>query len=312
METTQPGAPAATCQGPDPAPRRPGFSVPAGAWDCHAHVFGPASAYRYASDRAYTPPDAPLSAYLAMLDAVGLDRGVLVQPSVYRSDNSCLLDALAAAGGRLRGVVEIDPRELDDATAESWSALGVCGVRMNMAVAGGLPLTEMEPIADRLAEIGWHLDLIVDRVERLEEIAARLAVLPVPLVLEQMGRVKGGQRTDTPGFQLLLGLLRNGNTWVKLSHGYHISFAGPPYADTTPFARAQAEVRVDRLVWGSDWPHPMLHGPMPNDGELLDLLSSWLPDPADLRAVLVDNPANLYGPAPMDRDRDEDGRRADD
>jgi len=287
--------PAPACAGPDPSPKRPQFQMPRGACDCHAHVFGPASAYPFAAGRAYTPPDAPLPAYLGMLDAVGLDRGVLVQPSVYRTDNACLLAALAAAGKRLRGVVEIDPRGLDDATVDDWTRLGVRGVRMNMAVAGGLPLSELEGIGDRLAEIGWHLDLIVDRVERIEEIAARLHDLPVPLVVEQMGRIKGGQAVDTPGFQALLTLLDNGNTWVKLSHAYHISVAGPPYADTAPFARALAESALDRLVWGSDWPHPMLHGPMPNDGDLLDLLASWLPEPAARQAVLVDNPARLYG-----------------
>lgn len=287
--------PAPTCPGPDRNPRQAVFDLPRDSCDCHAHVFGPATRYPYAPARAYTPPDAPLGDYLAMLDALGLDRGVLVQPSVYRSDNSCLLDALSAAGGRLRGVVEIDPRTLSDTTAEAWTRLGVCGLRMNMAVAGGLPLADMEAIAARLAELGWHLDLIVDRVERLAEIAGRLRGLPVPLVVEQMGRVKGGQPLETPGFQALLSLLREGKTWVKLSHAYHISTAGPPYSDTLPFARALAETALDRIVWGSDWPHPMLDGPMPNDGELLDLLAAWLPDPLQRQAVLADNPARLYG-----------------
>lgn len=279
-------------------PRPAAFVLPKESCDCHAHVFGPAARYPYAAARAYTPPDSPLGDYLALLDAVGLDRGVLVQPSVYRSDNSCLLDALSAAGGRLRGVVEIDPRALDDATAEAWTRLGVCGVRMNMAVSGGLPLSDLEAIAARLAELGWHLDLIVDRVERIAEVADRLRTLPTPLVIEQMGRIKGGQPLETPGFRALLALLREGNTWVKLSHAYHISTAGPPYADTTPIARALAETATDRLVWGSDWPHPMLQGPMPNDGALLDLLAAWVPDLLQRQAVLVDNPARLYGFAP--------------
>jgi predicted TIM-barrel fold metal-dependent hydrolase len=169
---------------------------------------------------------------------------------------------------------------------------------MNMAVSGGLPLVELEGIAARLAELGWHHDLITDRVERMEEICNRLRALPVPLVIEQMGRVKGGQSLQSPGFLALLGLLREGNTWVKLSHAYHISSAGPPYADTITFARTLAEASIERLVWGSDWPHPMLHGPMPNDGMLVDLLAEWLPDLAQRRAVLIDNPARLYGFGP--------------
>lgn len=286
---------APTCAGPDPAPRTPREPLPPGACDCHAHVFGPSDRFAHAAGRSYTPPDAPLAAYLALLDAVGLARGVLVQPSIYGEDNDCLLDALARSGDRLRGVVVADPRRLDDDTIADWTRKGVRGVRINMVTPAGLPLDAMEGMAGRLAEVGWHLDLITDSCERLVELEQRLAALPCEVMIEQMGRIKGGQPVSTAGFQALLRLLAERKAWVKLSHAYHISTAGPPYDDTTPLARACVAAAPDRAVWGSDWPHPMLHGPMPNDGALLDLLAAWVPDATQRQAVLVDNPARLYG-----------------
>lgn len=285
----------ADCAGPDPRPRAPMHPAPRGAVDSHAHVFGPVARFPYATQRSYTPPEAPLAAYLAMLDTIGVAHGVLVQPSVYGTDNACLLDGLRQAGGRLRGVVVADPRKLDPRTVDAWTQLGVCGIRLNMAVPGGLPLQEMEPMAACLAEIGWHLDLIVDDTHRMAAVAPRLAKLRAVVCIEQMGRVKGGQPPGSPGFQGLLALLRGGKDYVKLSHAYHISTQGPPYADTTPFARALVEAAPDRLVWGSDWPHPIVHGPMPNDGELLDLLAEWAPDAGVRHRILADNGARLYG-----------------
>lgn len=292
------GGGAPTCAGPDRNPRPPRLASPAGATDCHAHVFGPSARFAYTAARAYTPPDSTVMDYLAMLDALGLARGVLAQPSVYGDDNSCLVDALEASGGRLRGIVVADPRKLSDRTVETWSRAGVCGIRLNMVVGGGLPLDEIEAMAGRLTEIGWHLDIILDTSARLAELRPRLERLHVPLMIEQMGRVKGGEPLDSPGFQALLALLRGGNSWVKLSHAYHISAGGPPYADTTRFARAIVAAAPDRAVWGSDWPHPMLDGPMPNDGTLLDLLADWVPDAGQRARVLTDNPARLYGFGP--------------
>lgn len=292
-DTAASGAP--TCAGPDPDPRKPRFAMPDQACDCHAHIFGPSSLFAMSAKRTYTPPDAPLEAYLRTLDAVGLRRGALVQPSIYGDDNSCMIDAVARSGGRLRGVVVADPRALSDAQIEDWSAKGICGVRINMVTPDGLPLDAIDGMAARLAEIGWHLDIITDTSARLVELEARLSKLPCPLMIEQMGRIKGGEPLDTPGFQVLLRLLREGRAMVKLSHAYHISAAGRPYADTVAPARAIVAAAPTQAVWGSDWPHPMVHGPMPNDGDLLDLLAQWIPDAAQRNAVLVDNPARFYG-----------------
>ncbi len=293
--TGTPLSTAPTCAGPDPNPHPPAVALPADACDCHAHIFGPSSRFAYAQKRIYTPPDAPLEAYLRTLDAVGLRRGALVQPSIYGNDNSCMIDAVARSGGRLRGVVVADPRELSDAVVADWSAKGICGVRINMVTPDGLPLEQMDDMAVRLAEIGWHLDLITDTSARLVELENRLRKLPCAVMIEQMGRIKGGEPVSTPGFQVLLRLLAEGRTWVKLSHAYHISTAGAPYADTTPLARAIVAAAPTQAVWGSDWPHPMVHGPIPNDGDLLNLLAEWVPDAAQRKAVLVDNPARFYG-----------------
>jgi 2-pyrone-4,6-dicarboxylate lactonase len=295
MNEIRPSTEPPRCAGPDPRPRPPRRPFPADACDCHAHVFGPSSQFAYATPRGYTPPDAPLASYLALLDTLGLRRGILVQPSIYGDDNACLVDAVARAGGRLRGVVVADPRRLADATVADWTAKGICGVRLNMLLPGGLPLGELDAVAARLVEIGWHLDLITDTCERLVDLEPQLRALPCPLMVEQMGRIKGGEPTTTPGFQVLLRLLAERRAWVKLSHAYHISTAGPPYADTVPLARACVAAAPDRVVWGSDWPHPMWAGPMPNDGDLADLLADWVPDEAQRRAILVDNPARFYG-----------------
>lgn len=301
MQPSSAGPKPPTCAGPDPNPQRPRIAIPAGGCDCHAHVFGPAERYPYDPKRAYTPPDAPTTHYLSMLDAVGLTRGVLVQPSVYGTDNRCLLAALGAAPQRLRGVVVVDPRAANTTQLEAWTRRGVCGVRFNLVVSGGLPLQHLESIAERLAEIGWHLDLIVDQVERLAALEECLRRLPCDVVIEQMGRIKGGQPMTVPGFQALLRLLRDGKAWVKLSHAYHISSAGLPYADTTVFARQLVEAAPECVVWGSDWPHPMVQGVMPNDGDLLELVGEWVPDPRQRKAVLCDNPAKLYGFPPIDQ-----------
>jgi 2-pyrone-4,6-dicarboxylate lactonase len=283
------------CAGPDPNAGSPSYTLPPNACDCHSHIFGPLRYFPYATTRSYTPPEASLAAYFRMLDTVGLARAVLVQPSVYGDDNRCMLAGLAESPQRLRGVVVIDPRQLGDRMVVDWTAKGVRGVRMNTWTPGGLPLDELEGIAARLAEIGWHLDLVTDTAERLVQIERRLRALPCEVVIEQMGRVRGDQPVTAPGFQALLRLLRECRCWVKLSHAYHISVAGPPYQDTIALARTLIAVAPDRLLWGSDWPHPMLHGPMPKDGSLIDLLAAWVPDEEQRHAVLVDNPARLYG-----------------
>ncbi|GAA4338476.1 amidohydrolase family protein [Pigmentiphaga soli] len=292
----------------DPHPRPPRFDVPSPAWDCHAHVFGPVGRFPYAARREYTPPDQPLAAYLRMLDAIGVRHGVLSQPSVYGDDNRCLLDALRAAGGRLRGIVVADVLAMDDARLEALTADGVRGVRINMALPGGLPVALLDDVGARLRGSGWHLEIVLDKVGSLPALIPALRRAAVPVVIEQMGSVRVAAGPAPAGFAELAGLLRDGAVWAKISHPYKISAAPPAYRDTVPLARELVAAAPTRLLWGSDWPHPRVPGPMPNDGALLDLLYDWIDgDRAIAETILCRNPAQLYGPHAGGGRTDEEG-----
>ena len=274
---------------PDPAPRRPSrFTPPPGAVDTHAHVVGPRATM--AADRSYTPPLASAGAYLRMLDATGMTFGVLVQVSVHGTDNSLLLRALRAHPERLRGVAVIDPATGDDALAE-LAASGIAGLRVNTITGAGVGLRHLSRYAEICAAMGWHLQFLAS-AESLRPAAARLAALEVPYVIDHMGDFDAGAGTKSPGWQLILGLVRDG-AWVKLSGAYRL--AEPPYAATVPFARSLVEAAPDRCLYGSDWPHTGFWGPMPNEGDLLDLLADWVPDDQVRESILTANAHRLYG-----------------
>ena len=281
------------CQGPNPTSRQPRLRAPAGATDCHAHVFGPPARYPFDPARSYTPPEAPLAAYRRMLDALGIERAVVVQPSVYGTDNRATLDAIHDFGPGCRGVAVVAP-DIAETTLIDMHASGVRGIRLNILYRGGIGIEAMARLADRIKALGWHIQLLLD-VRTLPELTSRLMALPVAIVFDHMGHMIVDHGIDHPGFKALLDLLRHDHCWVKLSGNYRISAAGPPYADAVPFARALVAANPARLVWGSDWPHPAVEGPMPDDGDLLDALLDYAPDPGLRRAILVDNPAVLYG-----------------
>jgi 2-pyrone-4,6-dicarboxylate lactonase len=289
---------APVCVPPDFSPRRPRVAPPAGACDCHAHILGPARVYPYAPGRVYTPPDCLLPDYENMLAALGLERAVLVQPSVYGQDNAALVDALERGAGRYRGVAVVEAGVADLELAR-LHACGVRGVRVNIVDVpgrepGALPLGRLRALAGRVAPLGWHLELLL-HVDEFPELDRVFADFPVDVVLGHLGYMSAARGLDDPGFRALLRLLGRGRCWVKLTGPYRISKALLPYADVAPFAHALAETRADRLLWGSDWPHVMLKGAMPNDADLVDLLAGWLPDETVRRRVLVENPEALYG-----------------
>jgi predicted TIM-barrel fold metal-dependent hydrolase len=294
MPTADPLPTAPMCPAPDPAPRPPRrIALPDGACDTHAHVIGGPPGYPLVDSRSYTPPEAAPAAYLGMLDAVGMARGVLVQVSVHGTDNRLMVETLTAHRDRLRGIAVVGA-DASDAELARLKDAGVVGLRLNVLFGGGVGFDQLERLGDRCRELGWHLQFLLD-ARALPELAPRLERLPVPFVVDHMGHMPVSAGIDHPGFQGLLGLLRRGKDWVKLSGAFRTSVAGPPYADTIPFARALLAAAPDRMVWGSDWPHVAHAGPMPNVGDLLDLLADWVPDPAQRDAVLAANPARLYG-----------------
>ncbi len=285
------------CQGPDPAPRKPRHAIPPGAIDCHCHVFEDQTKYPLAAVRSYTPPLVPLAEYLRLIDVLGIERTVQVNASTYGYDNSVTLDVIAKLGQkRARGVAGVAP----GVSAQELKRLhdgGMRGVRLSTMVKGYGGPELLGTFARALKPFGWHVQLHVEKVAEIAALEPQLLEHPTPLVFDHLGRVRGGEGVHAPGFQALLRILRQrDDCWIKISSWYRLSDSGPPaYADMQPLVQALVAARPDRVVWGSNWPHPVWNGYMPNDGDLLDLMCEWVPDAATLKRILVTNPAQLYG-----------------
>ncbi len=284
-----------TCRAPDPDTRTPAYKAPPRACDAHCHVFGPADTYPYAQSRSYTPPDAPLETFRNLQRVLGLERAVLVNASCHGTDNTVILDAIAQSGGRYRGVANVDDG-FTDRDFEALDAGGVRGVRFNFVRhLGGAPdLDVFSRVVDRIKPLGWHVVLHFDAVD-LVKFGDLLQGLPVPFVIDHMGRVGTGAGLDQEPFRRLLELARHEGCWIKVCGAERISAAGPPFTDAVPFARALIEAAPGRILWGTDWPHPNIGRHMPNDGDLVDLIPLFAPDETVRRKILVENPARLYG-----------------
>jgi predicted TIM-barrel fold metal-dependent hydrolase len=264
-------------------------------------VIGPHARFPLVEERSYTPPESCLDVYLAMLDATGMDRGVLIQPSIYGTDNTLMLEALASHPDRLRGVAGVDPGISSEQVRTLHSA-GVRGFRINLLFKGGPGLDALERTAAATAPFGWHAQLLID-LRDLPDLVARLLALPVPVVIDDLGHFPSELGTDWPGFRALTSLAERHEVWVKVS-GYYRLASDPGWVSVAPIARRLFEIMPDRLVWGSDWPHVGLLCNMPETGELLNAMLAWCPDDARLQAVLVDNPTRLYGfPTPAAHSR---------
>jgi predicted TIM-barrel fold metal-dependent hydrolase len=279
---------------PDPHTKVPAYQPPPGACDAHCHIFGPGNVYPYAPGRSYTPPDAPLSRFRELQQTLGLDRAVLVNASCHGDDNSVILDAIAQSGGRYRGVANVAD-DISDMELEMLHDGGVRGIRFNFVQhLGGTPdLRVFDDLVHRVEPLGWHVVLHFDAKD-LIEFGDMLRRLPVPFIIDHMGRVPTKDGLTQEPFRILLDTARMENCWVKICGAERISSAGPPFHDAVPFARAILEVAPDRTLWGTDWPHPNIRKHMPNDGDLVDLIPLFMPDPALQKLVLVDNPARLY------------------
>jgi 2-pyrone-4,6-dicarboxylate lactonase len=293
------GAEAPVCAGPDPNPRKPRLTLPPRACDTHAHIMGPKARYAYSPARIYTPPDCLLPDYLKMLATLGVERAVLVQPSVYGTDNTVMLEAIQAAGNRFRGVAVV-AEDIADSGLKRLDAAGVRGVRVNIVdvkdrKAGTLPMDALKALARRVAPLGWHMEFLM-HADEFPDLDRAFAGFPVAIVLGHLGYMTTDKGLANAGFQALLRLMKAGRAWVKLTGPSRITTTGGlPYADVAPYARALIEANPERVLWGTDWPHVIIRTPMPNDGDLVDLLSDWIPDARAREQVLVRNPARLYG-----------------
>ena len=279
--------------GPDPKPVKPKYIPPPGACDAHCHIFGPAAKFPYAPERRYTPPDSPKEKLRALHQHLGLSRAVLVQASCHGGDNRAMLDAIAWSGGAWRGVAMVG----DNASERELQALhqgGVRGVRFNFVRhLGGAPDPRVfERTLAMVEPLGWHVVLHFD-AEDIESHAEMFGSLRVPFVMDHMGRVDAGHGLDQRPFAMLLDLMNNPRAWVKISGPERISATGKPFRDAAPFAAALARAAPDRVLWGTDFPHPNVKA-MPNDGELVDLFAEAVPDQEMRKRILVDNPARLY------------------
>jgi 2-pyrone-4,6-dicarboxylate lactonase len=282
-----------TILAPDPNPIKPHYVPPPGACDAHCHVFGPGERFPYAPNRTYTPPDAPKEMLAALHKFLGFSRAVLVQASCHGIDNSAMLDAIAASDNTIRGVAMVGGH-VTDAELERLHAGGARGARFNfVAHLGGAPdLKVVESVAARIAPLGWHLQLHLD-AEDIHTYRDFLNRLRVPFIIDHMGRVQAQHGLDQQPFKLLLDLMKNELAWIKVSGPERISAKGKPYHDAIPFARALIDAAPDRVLWGTDFPHPNVKV-MPNDGELVDLFAMMCDAEGLRRKILIDNPTRLY------------------
>lgn len=282
---------APSCLPPAAVPRTPCRRLPAGACDAHMHVFGSQDRYRLDPRRSYTPHVSPLAQYQAVMQALGIERAVLVQPSVYGTDNAALLDALREGGPAFRGVA-VPPPDLDAAGLQAFHRAGVRGIRLNMVNPQTLSADDAVKLIQRAAPLGWHLHAQADLAQPggLACLTGLMDRVTLPLVIEHMGRVD--PRAVAPE---LTRLLRDGRCWVKLSAPYRVSREPAPHADLAPLVRALTAANPARLLWGSDWPHTEQTAAMPDTAGLAELLADWVPDRNVRHAICVDNPARLYG-----------------
>ncbi|MBI3524294.1 MAG: amidohydrolase family protein [Betaproteobacteria bacterium] len=279
-----------------PNPSKPSFKPPPGAADAHCHVFGPAARFPFAPERKYTPCDASKEQLFGLRDFLGFERNVIVQATCHGNDNRALVDALAHAGGRARGVASVG-RDVDGDQLRALHRAGVRGVRFNFLkrLMDSIPREVLTEIAGRVSIMGWHVVMYFE-AQDLPELWDFIVSLPVTIVVDHMGLPDVGKPLDGPEFELFVRLMRERkNIWSKVSCPERLSKSGPPnYDDVVPFAKHIVETFPDRVLWGSDWPHPNMKHHMPDDGKLVDFLPRIATTAELQRKLLVDNPAHLY------------------
>jgi predicted TIM-barrel fold metal-dependent hydrolase len=285
------------------------FDVPAGACDCHTHIHGDPAKFPFFSGRVYTPETALPEEMSALHKALHVDRVVIVTPSVYGTDNSATLYGMKARGPDARGVAVIDDKT-SEGELDALGAAGIRGIRLNLATTGtndpSIGRRRLQSAIERMRTRGWHIQMFVS-MPLVASIRDIVATSPVPIVFDHFGGAQAPSGLKQPGFPELVELVRSGKAYVKVSGAYRVSKLAPDYPDAVPFARALIEANTDRVIWGTDWPHPdsaVVPGRKPtdlapllqiDDGRVLNQLPLWAPDAATRKKILVDNPARLYG-----------------
>lgn len=277
-------------------PTKPTFKLPDGAIDTHCHVFGPGNIFPYAPERKYTPCDASREQLFSLRDFLGFDRNVIVQATCHGDDNRAMVDALLSSNNRARGVATVRP-EVSEESLEQMHAAGVRGVRFNFVkrLVDPKPDEYYLSIVERIKKYGWHVVIYFEAPELFERWNL-FTNLPTDVVVDHMGRPDVSKPVDGPEFELFLRFMReNKNVWTKVTCPERLTLVGPPgYSDVIPFARKVVESFPDRVLWGTDWPHPNIKANMPDDGKLVDFIPSIAPTPELQRMLLVDNPNRLY------------------
>jgi predicted TIM-barrel fold metal-dependent hydrolase len=282
---------------PDPNPKKPRLKAPPGSWDTHFHVWGPPHLFPYTEKRRYTPPAAPVEHYLAVARVIGLERGVIVQPSAHGTDTRVTLDAIAKSSGRLRGMIRADAA-LTPAEVKRLHAGGVRGLRIALRHEHGNQFNAalFHQMVGLISPLNWALDLQIDD-DAIAELSDLILKVPVPVIIDTFGDIdfdKGG--LEQPAFKAMIALLETGRVWVKIHGANRFLARGVAYEDIVKMARAYLAVAPDRVIWGTDWPHSEIFEPgqMPNDGDLIDMLLDYAPDEASRKKILVDTPSALF------------------
>ncbi|POR56880.1 amidohydrolase family protein [Bosea psychrotolerans] len=279
---------------PNPNPRKPVLALPPGACDAHCHIYGPFDRFPLPPERSFTPNAAPETALRRLHDHLGIARAVIVQSQGHGLDHRPLLAALTEGAGRYRGVALLKP-DCTEGEIAALDAGGICGVRFNFLThLGGQPdLAAMRTIIAKVAPFGWHVAIHVAGHDIVTQ-EGFLGSIAAPVVVDHMARPPLAEGPDGPSIVALKRLIDTGRVWLKLSGADRLSVAGPPFHDALPIATSLARHAPERMLWGSDWPHVNLRGPMPDDGDLVDLLTEIAPGSRERQLMLVDNPQTLF------------------